>query len=152
MSNNQYKKTITSFLLFLTLLLWSIGKAQDFQWARQIKGLQDERETADFIEIDNVGNTYTLGKSQSQKYDIDPTLNGVQLINNQNSLVSNPEDIYLIKLNADGDFVWGRTLSTLKDDESVLGLRFDSLGNIYVLAFIKSNINQWVWLYKCNKN
>ena len=121
-------------LVILSMCFSSYG--QDFQWVRQIKGLEDKTETASFIEVDNNGNTYTLGKSYSIEYDIDPTLNGVQLINNQNSSVSNPEDIYLIKLNANGDFIWGRTLSVLKDDESVLGLKFDSHGNIYVLAFI----------------
>jgi gliding motility-associated-like protein len=123
-------------LLFVILSMYFSSYGQDFQWVRQIKGLEDKTETASFIEVDNNGNTYTLGKSYSIEYDIDPTLNGVQLINNQNSSVSNPEDIYLIKLNTNGDFIWGRTLSVLKDDESVLGLKFDSQGNIYVLAFI----------------
>ncbi|MEL1253784.1 T9SS type B sorting domain-containing protein [Flavobacterium sp. DGU38] len=124
--------------LFITLLFCFLNKtvAQDFQWVGQIKGIEDETETANFIEVDNNGNSYTVGKSSSIQYDIDPTQNGVQLINNQNSLISNPQDIYLTKLNANGDFVWGKSLSVLKDDESVLGLKLDSQGNIYVLAFI----------------
>lgn len=51
-------------------------------------------------------------------------------------MVPDKEDIYLTKLNANGDFIWGKSLSILKDDESVLGLKLDSQGNIYVLAFI----------------
>lgn len=122
----------------LILLVWFLNNtfAQDFQWVGQINGIEDRTETADFIEVDQNGNSYTLGISFSIQYDIDPTQNGIQLINNQNSLVPYPEDIYLTKLNANGDFVWGRTLSVLKDDERVLGLKLDSQGNIYVLAFI----------------
>lgn len=124
--------------LIIILLFYSLSNtfAQNFQWVGQIKGQQDLTETANFIEVDNNGNSYTLGKSYSPQYDIDPTKNGIQLINNQNSLVSSTEDIYLTKLNANGDFIWGKSLSILKDDESVLGLKLDSQGNIYVLAFI----------------
>ncbi|MET0759218.1 MAG: T9SS type B sorting domain-containing protein [Flavobacterium sp.] len=127
---NAYLFIIISFCFHIN----SFG--QDFQWVRQIKGIEDYSEYASFIEADNNGNTYTLGKSNSIAYDIDPTQNGVQLINNQNAVVPNPEDIYLIKLTEDGDFVWGKALSVLKDDETVHGLKFDSQGNIYVLAFI----------------
>jgi gliding motility-associated-like protein len=123
-------------LLLFILLLYLSSYGQNIQWANQVKGLQDETETANFIEVDNNGNTYTLGISHSQEYDIDPTQNGVQLINNQNPLVAFPEDIYLIKLNTDGDFLWGKSLSILKEDDKVLGLQFDSQGNIYVLAFM----------------
>ena len=124
--------------LFITILFCFHNKtvAQDFQWVGQIKGIEDKTETADFIEVDNNGNSYTLGKSYSTQYDIDPTQNGIQLINNQSSLIPGKEDIYLTKLNANGDFIWGKSLSILKDDESVLGLKLDSQGNIYVLAFI----------------
>lgn len=133
-------------LVFIVLLCFS-SYGQDFQWVRQIKGLEDKTETASYIEVDKSGNTYTLGKSQSIEYDIDPTLTGVQIINNRNSLVPNPEDIYLIKLNNNGDFIWGKTLSVLKDNDSVLGLNFDSQGNIYVLAFITELYNNESLVY-----
>jgi gliding motility-associated-like protein len=122
--------------LLLSLLICFNNYSQDFQWVGQINGLLDENETAEFIEVDNNGNTYTLGKSNSNQFDINPTQNGVQIVNNQNLLVANPEDIYLIKLNENGDFIWGKTLSVLKYDDNVLGLKLDSQGNIYVLAFI----------------
>lgn len=121
--------------------------AQDFQWVGQINGIEDKTETANFIEVDKNGDSYTLGISHSTLYDIDPTKNGVKLINNQNSLVSNPEDIYLTKLNTNGDFVWGKSLSILKDNESILGLKLDSQGNIYVLAFISELYQNQTLIY-----
>lgn len=129
------------FLIILTFCCHVGSYGQDFKWVRQVKGLVDQAESASFVEVDSDGNTYTLGKSNSITFDLDPTPNGVQIIDNHNAIVSNPQDIYLIKLNNEGDYMWGKTLSVLKEDDLVYGLKFDSEGNIYVLAFITELYN-----------
>ncbi|MDG2433731.1 T9SS type B sorting domain-containing protein, partial [Flavobacterium sp.] len=137
-----------SYLFIIILFcLYNNTVAQDFQWVGQVNGIEDKTETANFIEVDKNGDSYTLGMSHSSTFDVDPTKNGVKLINNQSSFFPNPNGIYLTKVNTNGGFIWGKSLSTLKDEDKVLGLKLDSKGNIYVLAFISELYQNQTLIY-----
>ena len=137
-----------SYLFIIILFcLYNNTAAQDFQWVGQINGIEDKTETANFIEVDKNGDSYTLGMSHSSTFDVDPTKNGVKLINNQSSFFPNPNGIYLTKVNTNGGFIWGKSLSNLKDEDKVLGLKLDSKGNIYVLAFISELYQNQTLIY-----
>ncbi|HJY14263.1 MAG TPA: SBBP repeat-containing protein, partial [Flavobacterium sp.] len=60
--------------LFFSIFFCNSSKAQDFQWVRQF-GDQGTDE-AESIDVDNYGNSYSIGVAQSYTYDLDPTPNG----------------------------------------------------------------------------
>ena len=132
--------------IFLFLLFYNIGKAQDFQWVRQFgdQGI-DEAES---IEVDNNGNSYSIGVAQSYTYDLDPTPNGIQFINNLSTPFSPFRDIYLVKLNNDGDFVWGKTFGSLKYNQYAYKIKIGSDGNIYLFLqtsdFVPNQIDSFI--------
>ena len=139
-------KKLTILFLFCCLNFFE-SFSQNFEWVRQVKGADDSRELGSFIEVDNYGNSYTLGISHSLEYDINPTTDGIQIINNQNSLISHPIDIYLIKSDENGAFIWGKSLSILKKDDYVFDMKLDTQGNIYILAYISEQYQNSIVSY-----
>jgi len=127
-------------LLFIAIIPLS-NYSQDFGWVRQIKGINDYREYATFIEVDDLQNNYTLGKTESRLFDIDPTITGVQIINNTITQFTDAlSEIYLIKNDENGNFLWGRTYSISKANDEVYGLKIGPDGYIYILAMIHEYI------------
>ena len=107
-----------------------VGRGQQFQWARQI-GDQGTEE-ANAIEVDNQGNSYIIGVAQSYRFDINPTTSGSQIIDNSSSPYSPIRDIYLIKQNENGDFLWGKTFGGIKYDQYAYEIKIGSDNNIYL--------------------
>ena len=123
-------------LLFLVLLLSVLCNGQDFQWARQVEGIEDER--CDAIEVDDNGNSYIIGTSSTLLFDIDPT-NGQQIINNtSNNGGSSSQTLYLIKLDSNGNFVWGQTFSSFSYYDKAIDIKIGTDGNLYLLAMTGS--------------
>lgn len=141
------------FLLFL-FFFYNIGTSQDFQWVRQF-GDQGTDE-AESIEVDNNGNSYSIGVAQSYTYDLDPTPNGTQLINNLSTPFSPFRDIYLVKLNDDGDFVWGKTFGSLKYNQYAYKIKIGPDGNIYLFLqtseFVPNQIDSFITIVKVSPN
>lgn len=136
--------------LFLFFLFYNTGKAQDFQWVRQF-GDQGTDE-AESIEVDNNGNSYSIGVAQSYTYDLDPTPNGTQFINNLSTPFSPFRDIYLVKLNNNGDFVWGKTFGSLKYNQYAYKIKIGPDGNIYLFLqtsdFVPNQIDSFIAIVK----
>ena len=128
------KKTIRKIFLLFTVLFSLVGRGQQFQWARQI-GDQGTEE-ANAIEVDNQGNSYIIGVAQSYRFDINPTTSGSQIIDNSSSPYSPIRDIYLIKQNENGDFLWGKTFGGIKYDQYAYEIKIGSDNNIYL--FLKT--------------
>jgi gliding motility-associated-like protein len=122
-----------TFFFIIFCLNFSIsGLCQDFQWARQIGG--SETESANAIEVDNLGNNYTFGTSSTLLFDVDPT-NGVQIIDNTlNNSGTSAQRIYLTKLNANGDFLWGKSFNSFSYYDKAIDIKIGTDGNIYLLA------------------
>jgi gliding motility-associated-like protein len=122
----------TFFFIFFCLNFSISGFGQDFQWARQIGG--SETESANAIEVDNLGNNYTFGTSSTLLFDVDPT-NGVQIIDNTlNNSGTSAQRIYLTKLNANGDFLWGKSFNSFSYYDKAIDIKIGTDGNIYLLA------------------
>ncbi|WP_396146502.1 hypothetical protein [Flavobacterium sp.] len=118
--------------LFLVLLLSVLCNGQDFQWARQVEGVEDER--CDAIEVDDNGNSYIIGTSSTLLFDIDPT-NGQQIIDNTaNNGGSSSQTLYLIKLDSNGNFVWGKTFNSFSYYDKAIDIKIGTDGNLYLLA------------------
>lgn len=137
MSYNQYKKTIASFLFFLNMLFSSTGNAQDFQWARQIKGITyDYADFANGLAVDSNENTYTVGSTESPLFDLDPTVTGTEIIDN--TIINNSfRGTYLIKTDKDGNYLWGLTFALNKGNfngnDTGFDVKIGSDGNVYLL-------------------
>ncbi|MFD2601021.1 T9SS type B sorting domain-containing protein [Flavobacterium suzhouense] len=91
--------------LFLILLFNIIsGKAQQVEWAKVING--QEHQSARAVDVDDQGNIYLSGITSSQITDLDP---GSGIFN----LTHNGEiyrDEFLVKLDSNGNFLWGKGL------------------------------------------
>ena len=134
---NKNKKNISFYFLFFTLLFSSKIIAQDFRWARQIKGITyDYNDFANEMELDNDGNTYVFGKTESGLFDIDPTVSGVEIIDNSN--IQNFAGLYLIKLDKNGNYLWGKTFGNYKrGGDNTYGMKIGSDGNVYLCATLQ---------------
>lgn len=91
--------------LFLIILNFNYGFAQDFQWVRQIKGISsDYNDFAIGFAVDSNENCYLIGNTESILFDIDPTVSGTEIIDNSN-LSHYFRGTYLIKTDVNGDYL-----------------------------------------------
>ncbi len=108
---------------------------QDFQWVRQIKGAaSDYEELANGMAVDADENSYIIGNTESNLFDIDPTASGVQIIDN--SSIQNFRGTYLIKVDQEGNFMWGKTFGDFKRGDNAIDVKIGADGFIYALLTI----------------
>jgi len=91
-------------------------------WATTAGG---EGEGGPAIVIDNTGNAYIAGGFQGT-YDFNPGA----AVNNLTALLGS--DIFVVKLTANGNFVWARQMSGSTSYENAFNLALDVSGNIFV--------------------
>lgn len=96
-----------------------------FLWAKKIGGLSGDNGTK--VTTDADGNVYITGVYQ-ETADFDPGANEFLMTSAGNL------DIFLVKLTADGNFVWAKSFSGTEYEESN-GLGTDSNGNIYLSGY-----------------
>lgn len=131
----KYKKIPCTFLCFFSLFFCFNLQAQDFQWARQFGN--EENDTSSKLAIDNDGNSYVIGATSSLIFDLDPTVNGEQIVDNTAFNHLNFGEIYISKLDKDGNFMWGKTFSTYKSsDDSAVDIKIGTDNNIYLLLVL----------------
>ncbi|MRX68204.1 gliding motility-associated C-terminal domain-containing protein [Flavobacterium resistens] len=132
----QNKSTLFRFFILFILLFSATVQAQNFKWVRQIKGITyDYSDFANEMELDQDGNTYVFGETESFLFDLDPTVSGVEIINN--SHIQNFRSLYLIKLDKDGNYLWGKMLGNYKrGGEYTYGMKIDKDGNLNLFATI----------------
>ncbi|OJJ14315.1 hypothetical protein BKI52_43330 [marine bacterium AO1-C] len=98
----------TRFLLLLSILfINTFVQAQNFQWARQVGGTGQQRIQETVIDVD--GNLYCIGVFQGT-VDFDPGINTFNLTSKGGN------DIFVTKLNNDGNFVWAYQLGSTGND------------------------------------
>ncbi len=96
-----------------------------FAWAKAMGGLSGENGTA--ITADADGNVYVTGVYQ-ETADFDPGAATFNLTS------SGGLDIFVVKLDADGNFVWARSFGG-EDYEQTTGIAVDSSGNVYLTGY-----------------
>lgn len=100
-----------------------LTSAGNFVWAKQI-GIAGQYETASGIEIDGAGNIHIVGSFYGTT-DFNPGAGVTNLVS------SGSNDIYVLKLDNNGNFIWaGRAGSTASDFPNALDL--DPSGAVYV--------------------
>jgi hypothetical protein len=93
----------------------------NFVWAKSLGGIYEDLSLD--VAVDGNGNIYTTGQFQGTT-DFDPGTG----IANLTSVGSG--DIFISKLDANGDFVWAKSMGGISDDWG-FGITLDNSGNVY---------------------
>lgn len=103
-------------------------KAQNFQWARSIGGVQSDEGRS--ITIDASGNVITLGVFQST-VDLDPGPGTFTVV------AAGAIDVFISKLDAAGNFIWGKSIGGSGAYLQAHGIKTDASGNIYYVGEVQ---------------
>lgn len=105
----------------------------NFVWAKQFGGNLGEKGLT--VAVDSVGNVYSSGSFRGEA-DFDPGF-GVFNLNSTVTVNNNPSiDVFVSKLDPDGNFIWARNLGGNQNDEGT-GLAVDESGNVYTTGFFQ---------------
>lgn len=103
----------------------------NFIWAKSIGG--NSYDGGYSITVDSYGNTYTTGFF-GETVDFDPSNGIYELTSNGGS------DIYILKLNTDGDFVWAESVGGNGGDHGE-SITKDGVGNIYASGIFNETVD-----------
>jgi len=123
---------LTSFG-FTDLFVLKLDTSGDFIWAKQIGGI-DTQIICEGMNIDASGNIYMTGNF-IDVVDFDPGINEFILTS---TLFSN--DIYISKLDQDGNFVWAKQIGGNTDDLG-LSIATDNLGDVYLTGYFSGAVD-----------
>lgn len=95
----------------------------NFVWVKQMGGINSD--FVESIKLDDAGNIYTTGNFEEvANFNAGPS---------EDSLTAaHGDDMFVHKMDANGDFVWVKQISGSAGDESGKSLDVDDLGNVYV--------------------
>lgn len=103
----------------------------NFVWAKSIGGPGYDRAFA--ITVDGLGNVYTTGGFSGIK-DFNP---GIEIYN----LTSvGGADIFVLKLDTDGNFIWAKSMGGASGDNGQ-GIAIDNSGNVYITGVFQETAN-----------
>ncbi|MFM9943722.1 MAG: T9SS type A sorting domain-containing protein [Bacteroidia bacterium] len=118
----------TLFVLSVSLLFSTVSLAQkpNHEWASSIGGTDFEQGTS--VITDKSGNVYSTGLFFG-KADFDPNSTSTSYLTSKGG-----SDIYILKLDKDGKFVWARNIGDTMDDAGN-SINLDASGNVYVTGY-----------------
>jgi len=126
----MYRFLITAFLLFLVKM--AVSQQPVFQW---VKGLHENNiinyrvyNNGRTVGVDGGGNVYSAGLFE-HTIDMDPGP-GVSSITGGSG---SEYGIYISKLDADGNFIWGKQIPVLVEFAQI-ELKVDADGNVYLAS------------------
>lgn len=104
----------------------------NFIWAKKIENIAGFSVVAYSVEIDLSGAIYVTGQFNGTA-DFNP---GPGVFNLTNFSGANGYDMFILKLDSNGDFLWAKQLGGL-DSDIVYSLSLDAAANIYVTGYFK---------------
>jgi len=121
------------YTLLLISLCFQTVNAQILQldWAKNNSGPGDN--VGEDIITDAAGNVYTVG-THTSNIDLDPSA-GIFF---QNS--AGQEDIFIQKLDANGNFIWGKSIGGSGEDVAT-AIDIDAAGNLYITGFFENTVD-----------
>lgn len=111
------------------IFVLKLDASGNFVWAKQMGDAANSADMAYSIAVDNIGNVYTTG-SFTQTSNFDP--NGSYLLSPP---TSSPQ-IFVSKLNSNGNFVWAKQLGGTGFDEAH-SITVDNNGNVYTTGYFQ---------------
>ena len=122
-----------SFWVLASLLLQVVPvQGQDLVWARQVGS--PSGATGFGVAVDGSGNVYTTG-SFGGTADFDP---GVGVFNLTSA---GDQDIFVLKLDSAGNFVWVRQMGGTARLKSGKGVAVDDSGNVYAMGYFEGAVD-----------
>lgn len=113
------------------IFISKLDASGNFVWAKKIGGIGADK--ANSIHIDALGNIYITGFFSST-VDFDPG------IGTSNLTSTGSTDIFILKLNASGNFVWAKKMGGSGADEA-FDITLDNRGNIYSTGRFSSTVD-----------
>ena len=113
------------------IFLLKLDAGGNFVWAQGIGG--DNGEVVEDVRLDVFGNVCATGRF-ANVVDFDPGPNVFQLTS------EGYDDIFVLKLDADGDLVWARSIGGASLDWG-MGIAADSFGGIYATGFFAGMVD-----------
>lgn len=110
--------------LLVSLSVSQKSSAQELEWAVQIGA--NNTQIARSVAVDNEGNVYTCGDFGGT-VDFDPGPN-------THNIKANNADVFIQKLDANGNFMWATSISGSMEVHS-FSLTLDELKNVYVTGY-----------------
>lgn len=127
------KRQKETFLVAILIFSIHFGFSQNFQWAGNIEGVQHPyTDLVSDIVVDNDGNTYIFGRTESIIFDLDPT-SGTDIVTNDLIYFG---AVYLQKLDTNGNYLWGKLLGNYRGSDYSHEIKIGNDGNIYTLSQI----------------
>lgn len=107
----------------------------NFIWAKSFQGNNDVNSNS--LIIDNLGNIYSVGDFYG-KADFDPNEGEYEIDSNGSGLY---DDIYISKLNSDGEFVWAKSVGANSWDTPYSIAISPNHQFIYITGFFRSTVD-----------
>ncbi len=126
----QKRKIVYLLVLFSLLTLHFRAQGQNFVWAKQVGG--SETDNGNSIATDANGNVYITGNFEAT-VDFDPGAGSFNLTSNGGSFYS---DIFIEKLDANGNFLWAKQIGGIGNDYG-WSIATDDSGNVYTTGRFK---------------
>lgn len=127
--------SLSALILFVNFL-----RAQDFTWAKSMGGTNIQAsEATRSIAVDASGNTYTTG-SFGGIVDFDPGAGVFNMGCNGCQACCNPEDIFIVKLDASGNFVWAKQIGGTQTDVG-MNIITDNTANLYITGWFTGTVD-----------
>ncbi|RFF27560.1 hypothetical protein DZK25_07690 [Wenzhouxiangella sp. 15181] len=104
----------------------------NFIWARAMHG-SDGSDFVNDSSVDSNGNLLTTGKFNGT-VDFDPGPDSFHLTSGER------DDIFVHKLDSDGNFVWARAMVSDESNEGI-GIAVDDAGNVYTTGSFRGNLD-----------
>ena len=130
MSNNIYFKKLLLIHAFAFVGFNAIS--QDFKWAKGA-GSAEGNEVGTSVVIDAIGNSYTTGYFYGT-VDFDPG-DGIKPMTS-----AGDADIFILKLNAAGIFVWAQRFGSTGEDKG-MGIALDGFGNMFIAGSFSETVD-----------
>jgi gliding motility-associated-like protein len=112
---------------FQDIFVCKLDASGNFVWARSMGGTDDDDGLA--VKVDATGNVFASG-FYSEATDFNPGAGTFNLT------PSDGDDIFILKLDPSGDFIWAKSLGGTGNDNG-FSMALDAAGNVYTSGFFE---------------
>ncbi len=123
--------TMSSFASTNDIFITKLDGNGNLVWAKQIGGASQNDQAVELY-TDAAGNSYFTGKF-GNTVDFDP---GAGVLN----FTANGDDLYVVKMDANGNLVWAKVLSTPNSDYGQ-DICVDQAGNVFTIGRVVGNVD-----------
>ncbi len=121
---------LTASTYYYGVFISKLDASGNFVWAKQMpQGSSTATIESMAIKLDATGNVYNTGRFEGT-VDFDPGAATFNLVASNFYF-----DIFVSKLDTDGNFVWAKKMGGSSGDDEAFGLTLDASGNVYTAGY-----------------